>query len=201
MAIDVTDDDLLAAFLAAQRCFGERVHAVAEGHWQQPTPDTEWTVADLVAHLVDEHRWAAPLLHGHDLTTAGQIVRGTRNLPVDGGTGANLAESWDEAAAASADAFSGDGALGRSVALSRGATPARTYIGEMTFDLVVHAWDLGRAIGFAGALPGDVVERLYAQARDLGDLSPSGLFDAPVAVPDDASTLDKLVALTGRDPR
>lgn len=201
MATDASDDDLLAAFLAAQNAFGERVHAVAEGQWQQPTPDTEWTVADLVSHLIEEHRWAAPLVHGHDLDTAGKIVRGTRNLPVDGGTGANLAELWDEAAAASADAFSGDGALERSVALSRGATPARDYIGEMTFDLVVHAWDLGTAIGFDGALPSDVVERVYAQARGIGDLSPSGLFHAPVAVPDDASTIDKLVALTGRSPR
>lgn len=201
MATDASDDDLLAAFLAAQNAFGERVRAVAEGQWQQPTPDTEWTVADLVSHLIEEHRWAAPLVHGHDLDTAGKIVRGTRNLPVDGGTGANLAELWDEAAAASADAFSGDGALERSVALSRGATPARDYIGEMTFDLVVHAWDLGTAIGFDGALPSDVVERVYAQARGIGDLSPSGLFHAPVAVPDDASTIDKLVALTGRSPR
>lgn len=201
MATDVSDDDLLAAFLAAQRAFGERVHAVAEGQWQDATPDTEWTVADLVEHLVDEHRWAAPLLHGHDLETAGQIVRGTRSLPVDGGTGANLAESWDEAAAASADAFSGDGALQRQVALSRGATPARDYVGEMIFDLIVHAWDLGRAIGFDGSLPDQVVELVYAQAQGIGDLSSSGLFDAPVEVPDDASTLDKLVALTGRDPR
>jgi len=84
-------DDELNKFLSAQRAFTERVHAVREDQWQAPTPDSEWRVADLVGHLIEEHRWAAPLLHGQDLETAGKIVAGSRRLPVDGGVGANLA--------------------------------------------------------------------------------------------------------------
>jgi uncharacterized protein (TIGR03086 family) len=190
----------LEIFLAAQRAFTERVHAIGEDQWQHDTPDDEWTVADLVGHLVDEHRWAAPLMHGLDLDAAGAVVDGTRSLPVDGGVGANLAKSWDEAAAASADAFAAADALERTVQLSRGPTSARSYLDEMIFDLVVHSWDLGTAIGYAEPLPNDVVESVYAQAKSAGDLSGSGLFDAPVDVSDDASTLDKLIALTGRDP-
>jgi uncharacterized protein (TIGR03086 family) len=193
--------DDLEKFLTAQQAFTERVHAVTEDQWGRDTPDTEWTVADLVAHLVDEHRWAAPLLHGLDLDTAGKIVQGTRSLPVDGGVGANLAEEWDEAAVGSADAFSADGALDRTVELSRGTTSVRDYINEMTFDLVVHGWDLGTAIGYSQPLPEDVVAAVYEDAAAMGDLSSSGLFDAPVTVPDGASTLDKLIALSGRRPR
>jgi uncharacterized protein (TIGR03086 family) len=194
-------DDELSKFLAAQRAFTERVHAVREDQWQLPTPDTEWNVADLVGHLIEEHRWAAPLLHGLDLDTAGKVVQGSRSLPVDGGVGANLAEEWDEAAVESADAFSADGALDRSVGLSSGDTPVRQYITEMIFDLVVHGWDLGRAIGYDKALPEDVVEAVYAEAQNYGDLSASGHFNEPVPVPDAASPIDKLIALTGRDPR
>ncbi|MDT4910884.1 MAG: hypothetical protein QOC66_12 [Pseudonocardiales bacterium] len=194
--------DDLERFLTAQRAFTDRVHAVSADQWQLDTPDAEWTVADLVAHLIDEHRWAAPLLHGQDIETAAKIVEGTRSLPVDGGVGANLAEEWDEAAVSSADAFAADGALDRTVELSRGTTPVRDYIHEMTFDLVVHGWDLGTAIGYSGAPIADgVVQDVYAAATKFGDLSSSGLFDAPVDVPDDASTLDKLIALTGRRPR
>src|SRR5581483_3327375 len=158
-------DDELGTFLTAQRAFGDRVHAVREDQWQAPTPDTEWTVADLVGHLIEEHRWMPPLLHGQDLETAGKVVAGARSLPVDGGVGANLAEEWDEAAVGSADAVSEDGALDRTVALSRGPTPARDYVAEMIFDLVVHAWDLGTAIGYGEPLPADVVERVYEQAQ------------------------------------
>lgn len=193
-------DDHLEKFLTASREFGARVHAVTEDQWQLGTPDSEWRVADLVAHLVEEHRWAAPLLHGQDMDSAAKIVEGTRSLPVDGGVGANLAEEWDEAAVGSADAFAADGALNRTVALSRGDTPVRDYISEMIFDLVVHGWDLGTAIGYPGALPDDLVDAVYTTAKDIGDLSASGLFHKPVPVADDAPTIDKLVALTGRDP-
>lgn len=193
-------NDLLTKFLTAQRAFGDTVHAVTEEQWRTSTPDSDWDVAALVSHLIEENRWAPPLLHGLDLDSAGKVVEGARSLPVDGGVGANLAEAWDEAAVACADAFSDPGALERTVELSRGTTPVKDYIQEMIFDHLVHAWDLRQAIGFAEPLPADLVEDVYAAAQDFGDLSSSGMFDAPVDVPDDASTIDKLVALTGRHP-
>lgn len=193
-------DELLSMFLAGQHEFGARVHAVAEDQWDAPTPDTAWTVADLVGHLVDEHRWAPPLLRGLDLDAAGKVVEGARSLPVDGGVGANLAELWDEAVAGSADAVTAAGALERNVELSRGTTPARTYLSEMTFDLTVHSWDLGQAIGYDELLPRELVEFVLARVGQMGDLSASGLFEEPVDVGDDASPQDRLVAATGRDP-
>jgi uncharacterized protein (TIGR03086 family) len=193
-------DDLLSMFLAGQREFGTRVHAVQESQWAGATPDTEWSVADLVAHLIDEHRWAAPLLHGLDLASARKVVEGTRDLPVDGGVGSNLAVSWDEAATSSADAFAEPDALARSVELSRGDTPARDYLDEMVFDLVVHSWDLGQAIDYDVPLPEDLVSYVQGRVHAMGDLSAGGLFDSPVPVPGDAPAIDKLVAATGRNP-
>jgi uncharacterized protein (TIGR03086 family) len=193
-------DVLLDHYLRAQRAFGDRVHAVSEDQWDAPTPDTEWTVTDLVRHLVEEQRWAAPIIHGHDLEAAGKIVEGSRTLPAHGGVGGNVAEEWDEAATEAANAFSEDGALERTVALSRGATPASEYIREMTADLIIHGWDLQTAIGFDGSLPEDVVEAVYEMAREFGDLSSTGMFAAPVEVDESASALDRLVALSGRSP-
>jgi uncharacterized protein (TIGR03086 family) len=193
-------DDLVGLFLMAQREFGARVHAVGADQWSATTPDTEWTVADLVEHLIDEHRWAAPLLHGQDYESAAKVVEGSRSLPVDGGVGANLAQEWDDAAAGSNEAFTAPGALDRDVDLSRGATPVRRYAEEMIFDLTIHAWDLAQAIGYPDPLPDDLVSATYARVADVGDLSSSGLFKPPVDVPDDASTIDKLVAASGRTP-
>ena len=62
--------------MTAQAAFTERVHAVAPDQWQLGTPDAQWTVADLVGHLVDEHRWAAPLLAGLDMDAARAVVAG-----------------------------------------------------------------------------------------------------------------------------
>ena len=193
-------DDELSRFLSSQRAFAERVHAVREDQWSAPTPCREWSVADLVSHLIEENRWAAPLVHGLDLQSAGKVVEGARKLPVHGGVGANLAEEWDEAAVEAGDAFSADGALDRTVNLSRGQTPVRQYIAEMIADHVIHAWDLGQAIGYAEPLPAELVDVVYEVAKSMGDMSDSGMFDKPVAVPDDAPTIDRLVALCGRDP-
>lgn len=193
-------DELLVMFLAGQRAFGDRVHAITEAQWPRATPDADWSVADLVAHLVDEHRWLPPLLHGLDLESAGEVVAGTRNLPVDGGVGSNLAESWDEAAIGSAEAVLAPGALERQVALSRGATPARDYLLEMTVDLAVHAWDLGAALGLTQPLPDELVTFVLAEVGSWTDVSESSYFGAAVTVADDAAAIDKLVAKTGRDP-
>jgi uncharacterized protein (TIGR03086 family) len=194
------DEDIVQLFLAGQRAFGERVAAITEAQWSAPTPDDDWTVLDLVDHLVDQHRWVPPLLHGLDLDAAGEVVAGTRTLPVDGGVGSNHAELWDEAATVSSDAVVEPGVLEREVALSRGATPAGQYLLEMTVDLAIHSWDLGTAIGYAEALPADLVDFAHAQVSTWGDVSGSEYFGSPVEVPSDASTQDKLVALTGRDP-
>jgi uncharacterized protein (TIGR03086 family) len=194
-------DDLLSLYLSAEHEFTVRVHAITEEQWGAPTRCTEWTVAQLVDHLIDEHRWAAPLMHGQDLEAAGKVVEGSRSLPVDGGVGANLAQEWDDAVTLSNEAFTARGALDREVALSRGATPVRSYLEEMLFDLTIHSWDLGQAIGYPEPLPDDLVSAVYASVAAQGDLSGSGLFAPPVQVPDDAPTIDKLVAATGRRPR
>ena len=191
-------DPTVAMFLSAQQAFGERVRAVGADQWSLPTPDSEWDVSALVAHLIDENQWLPPLAHGHDLEAAGKIVEGAKQAAGD-----DLAKVFADAAVASADAVKEDGAMERTASLSRGPTPMRDYLGEMVFDHIVHAWDLGKAIGYEGEpLPEDVVTTVYEMAKSMGDLSSFGDMFAPaVSVPDDAPTIDKLVALTGRDPR
>lgn len=189
-------------FLTAQRAFGDRVHAIGEDQWHATTPCDDWDVTQLVDHLIDENQWVPPLMHGLDLESANKIVQGARSLPVDGGVGANLTEVWDGASLACADAFREDGGMERTVALSRGPTPATGYITEMIFDHLVHAWDLEKAIGYRGdALPDDLAATAYEMVQGMGDLSQFGdMFKPAVSVPDDAPIMDKLIGLTGRDP-
>jgi uncharacterized protein (TIGR03086 family) len=70
----------------------------------------------------------------------------------------------------------------------------------MVFDLTVHSWDLGKAIGYDELLPRELVEFVLANMPGSGDLSGSGLFAEPVDVGDDAAPQDRLIAATGRDP-
>jgi uncharacterized protein (TIGR03086 family) len=196
-------DDLIETFLTAQAAFTERVHAVAPDQWQLGTPDAQWTVADLVGHLVDEHRWAAPLLAGLDMNAARAVVAGlgpAGALGPAGGDGAGLVRAWDLAAATAAEAFRAGAALTGQVAITRGWVPAVEYLEEMVLDLIVHAWDLGVATGYPGPLPAGAVAAIYPLAQAIVDRTPAGMFDAPVDVGADAPVIDRLVALTGRRP-
>jgi uncharacterized protein (TIGR03086 family) len=194
----LTDDDLIEAFLAAQAAFTERVHAVAGDQWLLGTPDAQWTVADLVGHLVDEHRWAGPLLDGLDMDAARAVVARWGSPGRDGGT---LVPAWDRAAALSAAAFRAGGALTGSAAITRGSVPAVEYLEEVVLDLVVHAWDLGTAIGYPGPLPDAAIAAISPLAQAIVDRTPAGMFGPPVEVSASAPAVDKLVALTGRRPR
>jgi uncharacterized protein (TIGR03086 family) len=194
----MTADELIMTFRAAQAAFTVRVHAVASDQWELGTPDEQWTVADLLWHLVDEHRWARPLLAGLDLGQAAAVAAG---LGPDSRDGATLVREWDRAAASSAAAFGADGALTGSVAISRGRVPASEYLEEMILDLVVHAWDLGTAIGYQRPLPASAVAAIYPLAQAIVDRTPRGMFDPPAAAGADAPLIDRLVALTGRRPR
>ena len=193
--------DLVGIFLTLQGEFGARVHAVAPGQWGGPTPNAGWTVADLVAHLITEHLWVEPLMRGLDLDAAATAVDRARSLTGAGGVETAYVAAWDEAAARAAAAFAEPGALQRTVYLTRGDTAAGGYIRELIFDLTVHTWDLDRAIGYSGALPADVVQAVWEESHQFEDLSASGMFDHPVAVAPDAPVQDRLIAMTGRDPR
>jgi uncharacterized protein (TIGR03086 family) len=180
--------DLHARTLAE---FGERVHRVGDDAWDDDTACTEWTVRDLVNHLVSEQRWAVSLLGGATLAEVGDRFDG--DLLGDDPVGA-----WDTAsrearqAAAAVD-------LDRVVHLSYGAVPASSYLFEMAADALVHAWDLARGIGADERLDPELVAVVYdAMAPRAGELAASGLFAPPVPVADDADTQTRLLALTGR---
>jgi len=69
-------------------------------------------------------------------------------------------------------------------------------------DLVVHTWDLSRALGVDDALPEDEVAKVHRALAPLGDaMRQPGAFGPEVDAPDGASAQDRLLAFLGRDPR
>src|SRR5919202_5323604 len=55
--------------------FGARVHRVGD-RWAAPTPCAGWDVRELVRHVVDEERWAPPLLGGATIAEVGDRLAG-----------------------------------------------------------------------------------------------------------------------------
>jgi uncharacterized protein (TIGR03086 family) len=78
---------------------------------------------------------------------------------------------------------------------------ARAMMPNLTRDVLVHTWDLARAVGADDRLDPRWCELFYAALpSDPGGLSVSGMFDAPVAVGDQTDMQSKLLARLGRNP-
>ncbi|WP_371575163.1 TIGR03086 family metal-binding protein [Streptomyces sp. NBC_01314] len=195
MTPDARRRALLDRHAEAQSLFGARVHAVRDDQWGADTPCAEWSVRDLVNHLVSEQLWVPSLVrNGCMIEEVGDTFEGDL-------LGPDPAASWDTAAHSARDAFAAPGALERTVHLSSGETPATAYCAQMVADLVVHAWDMARAIGFDERLPGELVSFAVDEVTPYaGELEKSGLFGARVAPPVGADAQTRLLCLLGRRP-
>jgi uncharacterized protein (TIGR03086 family) len=173
--------------------FGQRVMAVGPEDWSRPTPCSDWTVRDLVRHLVYEELWAPPLLAGQTIAEIGDRFEGDI-------LAADPQAAWKEAAAASVEAATPD-RLAATVHLSFGDFPGEIYLGQLIADHVIHAWDLARGIAGDDRLDAELVSHVYDfMAPQVEQWAAAGVFAPPVDIPADADLQSKLLAMTGRRP-
>jgi uncharacterized protein (TIGR03086 family) len=182
--------DWLALQKQAHREFATRIGAVTD--WDAPTPDTDWTVRDLVEHVIEEQQWVPHLLQGSTVAEAQRKI-----LPL----GDDLRAEWrlySLAATLAWDAAPADAV----VHLSYDSVAVADYLREQVSDVAIHSWDLARAVGAPEELDPALVEAVWTVFEPQRDtLSASGLFDSPIPLPDDAPLQLRLLALTGRDAR
>ncbi|MEU0374396.1 TIGR03086 family metal-binding protein [Streptomyces sp. NPDC006283] len=184
---------LLTRHTEALALFTDRVHAVRDDQWDEPTPCTEWSVRDLVNHLTAEQLWVP------DLVTEQATIEDIGDAYDGDVLGEHPRRTWDAAARAAHKAFSAEGALEGPVQLSYGETPATAYCAQMISDAVVHAWDLSRGIGAEERLPDALVAfALEEVAPYAAELSKSGLFAPPIEPPPGDDPQSRLLAMLGR---
>jgi uncharacterized protein (TIGR03086 family) len=183
---------LLEQYEHALTEFGSRVEQVRDDQWDASTPCTDWDVRALVAHVVDEQRWAPYLLGGGTVAEAGDRF-------ADDPLGADPKAAWREASAAARAAFEADGALDSPVSVSAGVISARDYLWQMIVDAAVHAWDLARGIGANDQLDHELVRRIHVESeKDSAEMAASGAFGEPVSVPAGADLQTRMLGLFGR---
>ncbi|MFJ9691638.1 TIGR03086 family metal-binding protein [Kitasatospora sp. NPDC101183] len=181
-------------YAEALAAFGERVRLIAPEQWDSPTPCADWSVRDLVNHLTGEQLWVPELLMGATIAEVGARFDGDV-------LGEDPLGTWTAAATAAEHAFSVPGAAELTVHLSFGDVSGQYYRDQLTTDLVIHSWDLAEGVGRLTRLPAGLVGFALERMSGYGDLSGSGLFDAPVAVPEDADPQTRLLAVAGRRDR
>jgi uncharacterized protein (TIGR03086 family) len=173
------------------------VSGIRDDQLGAPTPCRGVTVADLLDH-VDGLSLAFTAAAAKDLDA------GRRPASADGSRlGAGWRTRIPGRLAGLAAAWQDDAAWAGMTRVGALDLPAEVAAAVAIDELVVHGWDLAVAAGLRFAADEAMLSAAYgfaqaAVARDPGG-SP-GLFGPPVAVPDDAELLDRLLGLTGRDP-
>jgi uncharacterized protein (TIGR03086 family) len=163
----------------------------AAGAWDAPTPCSEWSVRDLVAHLCFEHLWAPHVLTGTPMDEVGDRYEG--DLLQGDPPGA-----WRRAVARSRPLWSATEGHAAQVHTSFGWLPVGEYAEQMLLDLTVRGWDLARGAGLDETLDEVGVDRALAYIRsDPIMLTGAGLWGEPVAPAGDTAR-DELLALLGR---
>jgi uncharacterized protein (TIGR03086 family) len=120
--------------------FADRLNAVKEDQWTDPTPCAEWTVRDLANHVTYENLWTVPLMEGATLEEVGDRFEGDVLGADPIGSGLTAARN---AVASVAEHLP----RGGTVHLSFGETPRSEYAMQLAADHLVHGWDLAVATG------------------------------------------------------
>jgi len=188
--MDLEADEFYAECLAQATMV---IKQVRDDQFGMPTPDTEWSVRDLANHMLYELLWLPEILDGKTVKDVGTKYDG--NLFADA---TELATRWETGAAKTEEMLAAVD-LNATAHLSYADVPMEKYLREAGTDQLIHAWDLGQAVGVTVTFDPDIAHSIYDDMKDRGDeMQASGLFAPPKDVPADADIQTKLLALYGR---
>jgi uncharacterized protein (TIGR03086 family) len=156
-------DQLARAFAAVD----DLVAGIRPEQWSARTPCSEWTVRQLIAHLIGMNRVFIALLNDEPMPRLAAA-------PVE----ADLVGAFGDSAATLQAAFDRPGVLERTYDGPLGAATGTERLQIRLYDLLAHGWDLAQATGQPVALPEDLAEQALAFVRSqLTDQARPGRFE------------------------
>ena len=155
-----------------------------------PTPCTEFTVRDVLDHMLVLGGTFAYAFRGEEPP---EIRAPAPNGQVPA---AEFRRTMDDLL----DAVTSPGAMARTVSSPFGEMPGETFARLVAFDGLVHGWDLASSTGQDYHPPADVVAAVdqFARGALRDEMRDGDTFKAATAAPPDASQIEKLVAFSGR---
>lgn len=165
---------------------------VRDDQWTVATPCVDWTVRDLVNHVVGEELWAVPLIHGSTIAEVGDRF--------DGDVLGEDPVAVGHQAATQATAVLDEVKPGLKVHLSYGDEDLEEYLRQLAADHLIHGWDLAVATGGQSRLDPELVAEVATWFADREEnLRAAGLIGPPLEPTGDPQT--DLLAAYGRDAR
>ena len=170
---------------------------VADEDLTAPTPCPDWTVGDLLDHIMGLS-WA--FTHSARKSTDAPGLSGPPPPP----SAANLPPHWrsrlpvllEELATAWKDPAAWTG-----TATAGGVTMPATAMGMVAMnELVMHSWDLAQSTGQEFAADPRILEALIDFLSEGAAEGTPGMFGPVVQIEDEATLLEQALGLAGRDP-
>jgi uncharacterized protein (TIGR03086 family) len=149
--------DVQETYRQAARGFDAVVESVRADQWQTQSPCEQWNARDVVAHVIAGHRRVIANVKGGESAPLGEAEDPKR--------------AWKEAFVG-VDQIAGDSkALAIEIDGPTGKMPLGEIIGRfVSMDILVHTWDLARAVGADERLEEDSVQRAYDALKPMDAL-------------------------------
>lgn len=180
--------DVIERYLGLAEQFGARVEATPDDQWTAQSPCPEWKARDVVAHVVGSQ---------HAMTAA---IEGTEVEPI--ADDADPKELWRRSMPKLKEALQTPGALEKLVPGPMGEMPIEFMLGRfLANDVLVHTWDLARAVGGDERLDQDAVGHAFEGLKPVDAmLRRPGVFEEKVEPPEGADLQTSFLCFLGRRP-
>jgi uncharacterized protein (TIGR03086 family) len=168
------------------------IAGIGADQWELVSDCDDWTVRELVNHVVTGNYWAAELGSGLTIEQVGDRLDGDV-------LGTDPLRAYDDSSLVAAAVFRAPGAMERPCAVSYGPVPGSVYCGHRFLDVLVHGWDVAISTGQDTTLDVDLVEAcLEVIEPQIDMLVASGAFGTRLDVPEGSRPQAKLLGLLGR---
>ncbi|WP_410576753.1 TIGR03086 family metal-binding protein [Amycolatopsis sp. lyj-108] len=180
-----------------QDAFDAVLAAVPEDRWHAASACEHWTVRDVTGHVI----WGLEVLRQHVGGQEFTVENGPAGSEKPGELAGDdpLAE-WRATRSATDAVVTGEILLRPAPAWYVANRPDATvtdYLALLTFDTLVHTWDIGSALGVDVRMDPDLIAPSFSLARLIISRTP-GTFGPRVKPPADADAQARFLAFLGR---
>jgi uncharacterized protein (TIGR03086 family) len=166
------------------------VDGIRPDQLDDPTPCSEFTVHDILGHMVGLGGAFAYWFRGQDPPPPAPLAR----------DGRVLSEVFRSTMDGLLESVRSPGALDRTIVAPVGEMQGGVFARLVAFDGLVHGWDLAVATGQTYELPHEVVAAVdeFSQMALTTEMRDGDTFKDATAPPPEASPIERIAAFSGR---
>jgi uncharacterized protein (TIGR03086 family) len=184
--------DLKKLYKKAQEQTDKFVKNVKAEDFGKQSTCSEWSVRDLLNHIVGENLWVPELLAGKTMEEVGTKYDGDV-------LGEDPGAAWEQSSMEAISAVEDLKDLDQVTHLSFGDFPASEYLKQMIVDITIHGWDVAKSTNQDDKLDEELAEKAFELFVPMAEeWRQGGALEEKVKVDEDASFQVKLLALSGR---